>query len=188
MQRSLTCSAGGSGRCGRSFILSPRLRRPFFCLQIFRHSGQHGGSQPGMRCVLKHRMQKSWPQSSEMGSRSLSRQMEQVGGSRGGEGRCPRPSSSLGNDAWDLNGIASSESWMLVGCRVWRADTLGMKVPLCHLSFLGPPGGWAPPIPHFLVPWVLAILTENNRTEGRVPPRATLRESWLCPCQPCNHG
>lgn len=137
---SLTCSAGGRGLCGRSFILSPRLRRLFFCLQIFRHSGQHGSSQPGMRCVLKHRMQKSWPQSSEMGSRSLSRQMEQVGGSRVGEGRCPRPSSSLGNDAWDLEGRTSSECWMPVGCRVWRSDSLGVKAPLCNLSFLGLPG------------------------------------------------
>lgn len=99
-----TCSTAGRGLCGRSFIFSPRLRRPLFCLQIFRHSGQQGGSQPGTRCVLKQRVQKSWPQSSEMGSRSLSRQMEQAGSSRGAAGRDPRPSSNLGNGVWDLAG------------------------------------------------------------------------------------
>ena len=52
--------------------------------------------------MLKHRGQKSWPQSSEMGSRGLSRQMEQAGGSRGAMGRDPSPSSSLGNGVWDL--------------------------------------------------------------------------------------
>ena len=52
--------------------------------------------------MLKHRGQKSWPQSSEMGSRGLSRQMEQAGGSRGAVGRDPSPSSSLGNGVWDL--------------------------------------------------------------------------------------
>lgn len=105
-----TCSTAGRGLCGRSFIFSPRLRRPLFCLQIFRHSGQQGGSQPGTRCVLKQRVQKSWPQSSEMGSRSLSRQMEQAGSSRGAAGRDPRPSSNLGNGVWDLGGGAGSRA------------------------------------------------------------------------------
>lgn len=79
-------------------------------MQIFRHSGQQGGSQPGTRCVLKQRVQKSWPQSSEMGSRSLSRQMEQAGSSRGAAGRDPRPSSNLGNGVWDLGGGAGSRA------------------------------------------------------------------------------
>lgn len=182
---SLTCSAGGGGRCGRSFILSPRLRRPFFCLQIFRHSGQHGSSQPGMRCVLKHRMQKSWPQSSEMGSRSLSRQMEQVGGSRAGEGRCPRPSSNLGNDAWDLEGRTSSECGMPVGCRVWRSDSLGVKAPLRNLSFLGLPGDT------FLISlhprsWPCPVRAAGQRGEGT--PESNPQQSWLYTCQPCNCG
>lgn len=113
--------------------------------------------------MLKHRMQKSWPQSSEMGSRSLSRQMEQVGGSRVGEGRCPRPSSSLGNDAWDLEGRTSSECWMPVGCRVWRSDSLGVKAPLCNLGSLRLPEDTSST--HSSLP------CESSRTEGRGYPR-----------------
>lgn len=98
----------GSGLRGRSLILSPRPRRPF-CLQVLRHSGQQGGPQPGTRWVLKHRGQKSWPQSREMGSRGLSRQMEQAGGSRGATGRDPSPRSNLGNGAWDLGVVCRAQ-------------------------------------------------------------------------------
>lgn len=66
--------------------------------------------------MLKHRKQKSWPQSSETGSRSRSRQMEQAGSSRGAAVRGPRPSSSLGKAAWDL-GVRSEQDSPCVGGR-----------------------------------------------------------------------
>lgn len=119
-----TCSTGGGGLCGSSFIFSPRLRRPFFCLHVFRHSGQQGGWQPGTRCVLKHRAQKSWPQSSETGSRSFSRQMEQVGSSRGAAGLDPRLSSNLGNGVWDLGGRMGH---LRAACRVQGAQAKGLR-------------------------------------------------------------
>ena len=43
-----------------------------------------------------------------MGSRGLSRQMEQAGGSRGATGRDPSPSSNLGNGAWDLGAVCGA--------------------------------------------------------------------------------
>lgn len=74
--------------------------------------------------MLKHRVQKSWPQSSAMGSRSLSRQMQQAGSSRGAAGRDPRLSSNLGNGVWDLgaewalgaaSGVQGTQARDLVG-------------------------------------------------------------------------
>lgn len=98
--------------------------------------------------MLKHRVQKSWPQSSEMGSRSLSRQMEQAGSSRGTVGRDPRPSSSLGNGVWDLGGRAGC--WeQHVGCRDTGRECGGQGAPgegmLCpSLTCTQEPGalGW----------------------------------------------
>lgn len=67
--------------------------------------------------MLKQRGQKSWPQSSEMGSRGRSRQMEQAGSSRGAEARAPRPSFSLGNGGRDLGAAGPGQ-----GALKWGAS------------------------------------------------------------------
>lgn len=111
----LTCGAGSEGLCDRSRIFSPKLRSPFRRPHTSRHSGQQGRTQPGTRWVLKQRGQKSWPQSSEMGSRGRSRQMEQAGSSRGAEAREPRPSFNLGNGGRDLGAAGQGQGALKLG-------------------------------------------------------------------------